>query len=282
MKPTITRTPPNTGLALSHGLNRRASLPAASRGRSTAGRCPNHRDGECSRLHRESKSARALDECAPPGALHMGLRRGLRVQRPLVRARFGPTFLSLIDPSNAGLIDTIGIRPNQASPDNDGGFAVPFFTYDGLYHVPHPDKDRRGTPFLLRLRDLTGEGVAGQFVLFDHVASGIAAASVLGYSFRSDIVVQYPVESTLNRFNPVVETWAIQVFDRKPSPAGYWKFIWEPGRGDSAWIDEEVRSIRQGSYSSGKKPRALIPDSHRFTATSIPRRSRISWDACRT
>ena len=154
---------------------------------------------------------------------------------------FGPTFLSLIDPSNARLINTIRIRPNQESPDDDGGFAVPFFTYDGFYYVPHPDKDRKGKPLLLRLRDLTGEGIAGQFVLFDHVVSGIAAGSVMGYSSRSDTAVQYPVESTQNKFNPVVETWAVQVFDKKPSPAGYWKFTWEAGHGDSEWIDEEVR-----------------------------------------
>jgi hypothetical protein len=154
---------------------------------------------------------------------------------------FGPTFLSLVDPSNARLINTVRIRSKQESPDGDDGFAVPFFTYDGFYYVPHPDKDRRGTPVLLRLRDITGEGIAGQFVLFDHVVSGIAAGSVLGYSSRSDTAVQYSVESTQNKFNPVVETWAVQVFDRKPSRAGYWKFTWEAGHGESEWIDEEVR-----------------------------------------
>jgi hypothetical protein len=154
---------------------------------------------------------------------------------------FGPTFLSLIDPSNARLINTIRIRANEESPDDGGGFAVPFFTYDGPYYVPHPDKDGRGTPFLLRLRDLTGEGVAGQFVLFDHVVSGIAAGSVLGYNSRSDTAVQYPVESTQNKFNPVVKPWALQVFEMKPSRAGYWKFTWEAGHGDWEWIDEEVR-----------------------------------------
>ncbi len=153
---------------------------------------------------------------------------------------FGPTFLSLIDPSNARLINTVRIRPDQESLD-DRGFAVPFFTYDGPYYVPHPDKDRRGTPLLLHLQDLTGEGVAGQFVLFDYVASGIAAGSVLGYSSRSDTALQYPVESTQNKFNPVVKNWAIQVFGTRPSRAGYWKLTWEAGHGDSEWIDEDVR-----------------------------------------
>lgn len=154
---------------------------------------------------------------------------------------FGPTFLSLIDPSNARLINSIRIRSEQEPPDDDGGFAIPFFTYDGPYFVPHPDKDRKGTPLLLHLRDLTGEGVAGQFVLFDSVTSGIAAGSVLGYSARSDTAVQYQIESTRNKFNPVVQNWAVQVFSTKPSRAGYWKFTWGAGHGDFEWIDEEVR-----------------------------------------
>jgi len=153
---------------------------------------------------------------------------------------FGPTFLSLIDPSTDRLINTVKIRPNRESPDDPDGIAIPFFTYNGLYYVPHPDEDRKGKPLLLRLQDLTNEGVAGQFVLFDHVASGIAAGSVLGYSSRSDTARQYAVERTQNRFNPVVQFWAVQVFDRKPLRAGYWKFTREAGHGDFEWIDEEV------------------------------------------
>jgi hypothetical protein len=153
---------------------------------------------------------------------------------------FGPTFLSLIDPSTARLINTVTIRANRDSPDDQGGFAIPFFTLNSFYYVPHPDKDRKGKPLLLRLQDLTGEGVAAQFVLFDNVASGIAAGSVFGYSSRSDTAVQYAIERTENRFHPVVEFWAEQVFDQKPLRAGYWRFTWEPGHGEEEWIDEEL------------------------------------------
>jgi hypothetical protein len=152
---------------------------------------------------------------------------------------FGPTFLSLIDPSNDRLINTVKVRPREMQEDGDG-FAVPFFRYDGPYYVPHANKDRKGTPLLLRLRDLTGEGVAGQFVLFDHVALGIAAGSVFGYNAKSDIAVQYLVETTQNRFKPVIKPWAVGVFGAKPLRAGSWKFTWEAGYGSSAWIDEEV------------------------------------------
>ena len=152
---------------------------------------------------------------------------------------FGPALLSLIDASNGRLINTVRVRPYEP-PENGIGFAVPFFTYNGPYYVPHPDKDRKGTPLLLHLQDLTGEGVAGQFVLFDHVVSGVAAGSVFGYSAKSDTAVQYPVETTQNKFKPVVSSWSIQVFGTKPVLAGYWKFTWEPGHGSWEWIDEEV------------------------------------------
>ena len=39
---------------------------------------------------------------------------------------FGPTFLSLIDPSTGRLINTVAIRPHQESPNGQGGLAIPF------------------------------------------------------------------------------------------------------------------------------------------------------------
>ena len=64
---------------------------------------------------------------------------------------------------------------------------------------------------------------------------------MVGYSPRTDTAVQYPVERTENRFSPVVQSCANRVFDTKPSRAGYWKFTWEAGHGESEWIDEDVR-----------------------------------------
>jgi hypothetical protein len=153
---------------------------------------------------------------------------------------FGSTFLSLIDPSTGRLINTVKVRPQGGTHDGGDAFAVPFFTYDGTYYVPHPDKDRKGKPLLLHLQDLTGEGVAGQFVLFEHVVSGIAAGSVFGYNVKSDIAVQYPVETTQNRFKPVVKYWVPAVFEAKALRPAFWKFTWEAGHGEWEWIDEEM------------------------------------------
>ena len=127
------------------------------------------------------------------------------------------------------------------SSGGEDGFAVPFFTLNDAYFVPHPDKDGRGKPVVLRLRDLTGEGVAGQFVLFDYLASAVEATSVWGYSPKSDRAVNYPVEVNEGKFRPVVQPWVTQVFATAPTRPGYWKFTWEAGHGSTAWVDEEVR-----------------------------------------
>lgn len=154
---------------------------------------------------------------------------------------FGPASLSLIDSSKRRLINTIRIHSANEAPQDRGGFAVPFLTEDGPYFVPHPVQNHRGTPLLLHLQDLTGEGVAGQFPLFDYAASGISDSSLWGYSPKSDTVVHYPVEVTEGKFRPVVQQWVTQVFATKPVRPGYWKFTWEAGHGSSSWIDEEVR-----------------------------------------
>ncbi len=92
---------------------------------------------------------------------------------------FGLTNLSLVDPVASKLINTIPVQPPEDSAERDG-FAIPFFTYGGGYHVPAPNRDRKGKPAIVHLKDFTGEGLPAQFALFHHVVSGIAAGSVFG------------------------------------------------------------------------------------------------------
>jgi hypothetical protein len=154
---------------------------------------------------------------------------------------FGATSLSLLDPTNRKLINTIRIHSPNEGPEDNGGYSIPFLAWDGPYYVPHPDKNHKGAPLLLHLGDLTGEGVAGQFALFDYAATSISFGSVFGYSAVSDRAVQYPVELTEGRFQPVIQSWETKVFETKPISPGYWKFTWEAGHGSWAWIDETVR-----------------------------------------
>jgi hypothetical protein len=61
------------------------------------------------------------------------------------------------------------------------------------------------------------------------------------------------------------------VFDTKASRAGYWKFTWEAGHGESEWIDEEVRFDPARQLFVEKKTTRPYPDSDRFTVIWMPR-----------
>lgn len=150
----------------------------------------------------------------------------------------GRAFVSLVDPARMKLINTIEVLSNYARAQD--GFFVPFRTHNYSYFVPKPDAEGLGTPWLLNLQDFTGEGVAGQFALYDHVVSGISTGTVLGYSQKADRAVQYSIERTSGQFLPVVSLWAEQVFSSKPERAGQWRFTWEAGHGDFSWTDVEI------------------------------------------
>ena len=105
---------------------------------------------------------------------------------------------------------------------------------------------------------------------------------MLGYSSRSDTAVQYAVERTENQFNPVVQLWSVEVFDRKPLRAGYWKFTWEAGHGESEWIDEEVHFDAARQLFVEKMTTRPYPGFAQVHCDLDTRRSRISWDACGT
>src|SRR5262245_30522792 len=82
---------------------------------------------------------------------------------------YGPTRVSLVDLSKPKLINTVEIRGLYAGTDDkERSFPVPFFVSNSFYYVPLANAKKEGQPMILYLRDLTGEGVAGQFVLFEY------------------------------------------------------------------------------------------------------------------
>ena len=111
---------------------------------------------------------------------------------------------------------------------------------NGLYYVPRVNTNKEGLPKILNLRDLTGEGVAGQFVLFEYEACAISLTTVFGYSPKSDRAVQYGVETLNESGKPEVIPWVEQVFGEKPIGPGHWDFNWEPGHGADGAVHEEV------------------------------------------
>jgi hypothetical protein len=111
---------------------------------------------------------------------------------------------------------------------------------NGPYYVPRVNTNKEGLPKILNLRDLTGEGVAGQFVLFEYEACAISLTTVFGFSPKSDRAVQYGVETLNESGKPEVVPWVEQVFGEKPIGPGHWDFTWEPGHGADGAVHEEV------------------------------------------
>jgi hypothetical protein len=153
---------------------------------------------------------------------------------------YGPSRLSLIDWRNRTLINTIEIRGlYEGTTDPEHGFPIPFHVSNDFYYVPQIDKNKGGTPKILNVRDLTGEGVLGQFVLFEYYVCGTALTAVFGYSKRTDTAVRFQLEISDGRETREV-SWVPHTFSEKPVRPGYWNFTWEPGHGADSWIHEEV------------------------------------------
>jgi hypothetical protein len=154
---------------------------------------------------------------------------------------YGPARLSLLDLAKRRLINTIEIRSMYDSaqePEHD--FPLPFLVSNGNYFVPGVNGDNEAMPKILNLRDLTGEGVVGQFVLFEFEACALSLTTVLGYGRTSDRVVQYGVEMFNEDGKREVVSWVEQVFGHKPVRPGHWDFNWRPGHGVDSVVHEEV------------------------------------------
>jgi len=173
--------------------------------------------------------------------------------------------LSLVDVARPKLINTVQIRDQESSGNrSEGGdsFSIPFQVSNSYYYVPHVNAKKEGKPEILHLRDLTGEGVLGQFVLFNYEACGIADTTVLGYSPSADAVVQYRIEM---HDGPTVATgvWAGNAFAEKPIRPGYWNFVFEPGHGSDSNYHEEVSFDSERQLFVHKTEAIPIPESQR-------------------
>jgi hypothetical protein len=136
---------------------------------------------------------------------------------------------------------TIEVRsPNEGANDSEHNFPIPFHVSNNYYRLPQIDAKNEGTPDILNLADLTGEGVAGQFVLFEYSACGIAETAVLGYSQSRDAAVQYGVETSGTGAKEELVSWVEHTFGEKPIRPGIWNFSWDPGHGSESRIHEEV------------------------------------------
>ncbi|MGC4051253.1 MAG: hypothetical protein QM757_17980 [Paludibaculum sp.] len=158
---------------------------------------------------------------------------------------YGLTRLSLLDAGRKSLINTIEVQDSMmTNGGSDDGFAVPYFVSNIAYEVPRADRQGEGAPLILSLKDLTGEGVAGQFVLASYVACGISGTSVFGYSSRRDQATQYQVEINEEGEKPKLEWWVPRIFHAQPVHPGQWDYSWEPGHGCDCIIHDQVEFDR--------------------------------------
>jgi hypothetical protein len=154
---------------------------------------------------------------------------------------YGPARLSLLDLAHKRLVNTIEIRGMyEGAQEKEHDFPIPFRVSNGLYYVPQVSGNKVGQPKILNLRDLTGEGVAGQFALFEYEACENYLTTAIGYSRRSDRAVQYGIETLDESGKPKVVSWVEKVFQEKPNPPGHWDFTWKPGHGFDGTIHEQV------------------------------------------
>ncbi len=156
----------------------------------------------------------------------------------------GPTRLSLVDYREKKIINTITISNPAEDWAHPKGFNLPFYVSNEFYFVPKPNEHREGIPKILNLKDLTGEGVAGQFVLHDYVACAISLTAVFGYSPSKDKATQFPDEVVEKGKSNQAINWLAHTFSEKAIRPGYWDHTWWPGHGSGSAIRERVRFDR--------------------------------------
>jgi len=138
----------------------------------------------------------------------------------------GPTRVSLVNPQEGRIINTIEIHDPQ-SPDKDS-FDLPYAIRPNFYYrVDAKDGTTAGKPTILNYRDLTGEGSATQFVLYDEPFCMGLQTALVGYSQRQDRVIQYTVEVD---FRSPQKSWHLEslwidyAFSEEPAGPGHFQF----------------------------------------------------------
>ena len=152
----------------------------------------------------------------------------------------GPARVSLIDRRRRKILNTIAVEGDETAGIPRGQFRIPFLLGPSFYHVPQRDSAGEGKPVLLHLVDLTGDGLAVEFVLFQYVACGLVDTAVFGYQSGSDRVLRYPVELIEDGQKPQLRSWVLQLFAHRQASPGRWDFRWGPGHGEEGFTFHEV------------------------------------------
>ena len=139
----------------------------------------------------------------------------------------GPTRVSLIDSATKRILNTIKISGSY----EEGGdsFDLPYAIRAGFYYrvVPRPREAVEAKPTIMWLRDYNGDGKLFEFALFDAEACMGLQTTLIGYSEKRDLVIQYPVSLEViegSKRSSRMSPWADYLFSKQPLRPGYWKY----------------------------------------------------------
>jgi len=130
--------------------------------------------------------------------------------------------VSLVDPRRMRIVNTVELEPYlNAVPVSFPRRSHSFYPTSGL--GPGWGSKAR----ILKLKDLTGNGVKSDFAFFSYESCGNALSTSLGYDKQTDRVIRYAIEAS----GEEPHFWVSQVFGHKPVKPGVWDFVWDPGHG---------------------------------------------------
>ena len=135
----------------------------------------------------------------------------------------GSIRMLLRDTETRQVIQSLRIKPPPGSE-----LGLPTRVARGHYEVSGTVS--MGKPRILDWRDLTGDGILAEIVLFDYMVCGVPNTSAVGYRAERDELVQFDI---LNRSDRTLSKWTVEVFRRRPDGPGLWSFDHEWGHGDN-------------------------------------------------
>lgn len=134
----------------------------------------------------------------------------------------GTAKVSLVNSKTNEVINTIEIDAN-ASDDEANVLDLPYKIRRGYYNVPKLDKYKEGKPVIMKLSDLNNDGYPHEFPIFNALACMGLDTTLIGYSWKQDKVIQYPIE--LKTKDGVSKGyWADYLFGHKSDKKGVWRY----------------------------------------------------------
>ena len=150
----------------------------------------------------------------------------------------GPTRVSLVDTSTPRIINTIAIEDPYSGDD---AFDIPFKV---LTPGPYRFDPQTRRPTILALSDYNGDGKALEFALFEALSCSDLLTTLIGYSIKRDVLLQYPIRTKYDN-DDFVTVWPEHLFATKPIRPRFWRYTlgYPPGPPDEPFEHWTVRYV---------------------------------------